>query len=109
MADLQALESANGNPRQGGVLVTFPSGERVELAWDHGAPMLDVDVLGECKRLAARLIEHLSRKALHDDLERTNWASIVAALQRIVTDWNDKLKAATYAQGAAQQGAPVVH
>ena len=33
-----------------------------------------------------------------DDVNRTNWASVTAAVQRIISDWNDKTRARLYAE-----------
>ena len=99
MADLQRLESTTNNPRQGGFVIRFPSGRAELVEWNFGAPMRDAAILQAAKDLAAQLIERLSASAAHDDVERTNWASVVAAIQRIVTDWNEELKRSVYAAG----------
>jgi len=99
MADLQRLESTTNNPRQGGFVIRFPSGRAEVVEWDTGAPMRADAVLQVSKNMAAQLVERLSASASHDDMERTNWASVVAAIQRIVTDWNEELKRSVYAAG----------
>lgn len=107
MAELQRLESRTGDPKQGGFVMRFPSGRVEVIEWNFGAPMRADQLLQASKDLAAKVIERLSSSAAHDDMERTNWASVVAAIQRIVTDWNDTLKASIYAAGP-QHHAPTL-
>ena len=100
MANLQRLEATSNDPKVGGFVMTFPSGRAEVIEWNHGAPFAsDAAILEASKQLAAQLVERLSRTASHDDLERTNWASVVAAIQRIVTDWNAALKRSIYDAG----------
>jgi hypothetical protein len=101
MADLQRLESKQpGNARIGGFIIRFPSGRAEVIEWDHGAPFAsDAALTAAAKQLATQLVERLSRTASHDDMERTNWASVVAAIQRLLSDWNAALKLQLYAAG----------
>ena len=95
MAQLWPLE-APGNPRIGGVLLKFPSGLQKTLQWDYPRPV--VDTLAAAKHLSARVLDELMRENHADDISRTNWASITAAIQRLVIDWNARMRAAMVAQ-----------
>jgi hypothetical protein len=86
MANLHRLE-APGDPHTGGVLAEFPSGRRLQAAWRHAE---SVDSMATAKRVAASLLERLLAERLTDDAERTNWPSLVAAVQVIVRDWDAK-------------------
>ncbi len=84
-----------------GFLAVFPSGAAKQIVWRTGAPIEPTVDAG--KKYAAALIEALSKDALFDDMERTNWASAVAAIQKIVGDFNDKLRVKLYANAAPVQ------
>lgn len=81
---LQRLESATSDPCAGGVLVTFPSGTAKQLAWRYRG---EFDTLATAKDLAARALQSCLDERRIDDAERTNWASVAAAMARILTDW----------------------
>jgi len=83
-----------------GVILKFPSGATKQVAWCTGAPI--EPTLDAAKSYAAAVIEHLSSKALYDDMERTNWASAVAAFQKVIMDFNARLKQRLYAESPAQ-------
>jgi hypothetical protein len=85
---LYPAESVNSDTEIGGFVCIFPSGATKQVAWKSQAPIQDT--LAAAKQYTASLIEHLSRLALFDDMERTNWASCVAAVQKIIQDWNEK-------------------
>ncbi len=84
-----------------GFLAVFPSGAAKTVTWQAGAPISPE--LEAAKQYAASLIEALSADALFDDMERTNWASAVAAIQKIISDFNDKLRLALYANDSTVQ------
>jgi hypothetical protein len=86
MANLHRLE-APGHPDVGGVLAEFPSGRRLQATWRHAE---QVDSLATAKRIAAHLLDALLKSGNHDDADRTNWPSLVAAVQTIVRDWDAK-------------------
>lgn len=105
MAELHRL-GMPGNTRHGGVLVTFPEGDGVELAWDRAAPF--PDTLQAAKCLAAELIEAFRKQGLDERIRFTNWASVTAALQRHIEDWNKARREALYAE-SRPQSRPEVH
>jgi hypothetical protein len=75
----------------------MPSGASKSVVWRQAAPI--EPTLEAAKKCAAQIIEALSADARYDDMERTNWTSVVAAIQKIVMDWNDKRREALYAEG----------
>lgn len=88
------------DPDVAGFVVEFPSGIRKSVAWRSRAPI--VPTLDAAKAYAAELIAaRSSEPGGLDDVERTNWASVTAAVQRIIMDWNDKARARLYAHTPA--------
>jgi hypothetical protein len=69
------------------VLCVFPSGARKQITWSHPSPI--VDTLTTAKTCMAHLVDHMLARGLHDDLERTNIPSAVAAIQRVIADHNE--------------------
>lgn len=85
------------DPETAGFIVEFPSGVRKQIAWKSKAPIMPT--LEAAKEYAARLIEaRSSEPGGLDDVERTNWTSVVAAVQRIIADWNDRTRGRLYAE-----------
>jgi hypothetical protein len=84
--ELHPAESTNGDPFVGGFVARWPSGTTKQVAWRFDRPIYPT--LDAAKQYAAKLIETLSA----DDRERTNWASAVAAIQKIISDWNEKVR-----------------
>lgn len=99
--ELWPAESTNADPNAGGFICRFPSGTTKQVAWRTGAPI--TPTLDAAKTYATQLIEALSREAKFDDMERTNWASAVAAIQKIISDWNDKLRERLYSNAPTLQ------
>ena len=95
MAKLYPAESANGQTDVGGFVVEFPSGTRKSVAWRSGAPI--PDTLAAAKQYVIQLTQTMLDERRIDDLERTNMPSLVAAVQRIIQDWNDKTRTRLYA------------
>jgi len=92
MTTLQRLESTTNDATIGGFVITFPSGAARILHWQaHEAitPLRDA-----AKKYAAAALQTCIDEDRRDDADRTNWASVTAAVQRIVSDWNDKLRIA---------------
>ena len=87
--NLIRLSAVNNDPRIGGFLITYPSSYVEEVSWVSDKKV--TDTLKEAKLIAARLVQNLIERKHNDDLERTNWASVVAAIQRIISDWGDRL------------------
>ena len=91
------------DPEAAGFVVEFPSGTRKVVAWKSKAPI--VPTLDAAKKYAGELIAARgSEPGGMDDVNRTNWASVVAAVQRIITDWNDKTRARLYAAAPQAPG-----
>ncbi len=95
MAKLFPAESTTSDSTVGGFVVEFPSGARKSVAWRSQAPI--PDTLTAAKTYAAQLVQHMLDKQLTDDLDRTNIPSLVAAIQKIISDWNDKRRKALHA------------
>jgi hypothetical protein len=76
----------------GGFLVTFPSGLTKEVIWQSATPA--PDSLRAAKEFAAGLLQQLIEANAVDDADRTNWPSLVAAIQRIVMDFNERRRTA---------------
>lgn len=96
MAKLFPAESAINDPEVFGVVVEFPSGTRKSLSWRQSAPV--IDALETAKHCAAQLVKALIDGGKMDDVDRTNWASLTAAMQALVMAWNEKRRAALYAE-----------
>lgn len=83
------------DPETAGFIVEFPSGVRKSIAWKSQAPI--TPTLDAAKSYAAELLAARSSElGGMDDVNRTNWASVTAAVQRIISDWNDKTRARLY-------------
>jgi hypothetical protein len=91
MTTLHRLESATGNIRAGGVLITYPSGAASEIAWESDGRLI-LPTLDAAKRYAAEVIAKLQAEGRQADLDATNWASVVAALQAHIEDFNGLLR-----------------
>ena len=91
----------SNDPEVAGFVVEWPSGKRQSVAWRSRVPILPT--IDAAKQYATKLIEARGREPGGiDDLERTNWPSVVAAIQRLIGDWNEQTKAAIYESGDAQ-------
>lgn len=87
---LQRLES--DDKRHGGVVLTFPSGAAKSVTWSTGEPIHPP--LDAAKGYAAQVLDALMREGRIDDADRTNWASVVAAMVRLIEDFNLRLEGA---------------
>lgn len=103
MAKLFTAESAITDPLIGGFIVEFPSGARKSVSWRQSAPI--AETLEAAKAFTVQLVQHCLDSKLTDDLERTNIPSLVAGVQKIIMDWNEKRRAALY----AEREKPAVH
>ncbi len=77
------------NAEEGGFIMFFPSGAFKQVSWRQIKPI--TPTLDAAKKFAEKVIEALQRDGLAGDIDRTNWASATAAIQRIVLDWNDAI------------------
>jgi hypothetical protein len=72
----------------GGVAVEFPSGKCKKAQWQAPEPISDTKSLAlDC---AARVRAALMDEGAQDDIDRTNWVSVVAAIQKHIQDFNAK-------------------
>jgi len=92
---LWPAESTTYEPNVGGFVAEFPSGAMKSVAWRTGAPI--EPTIDAAKKYTADLITALQKEGLSDDLNRTNWTSAVAAIQHIISQWNEKLRTRLYA------------
>jgi hypothetical protein len=86
-----ALIAAEGDKSErGGFFVFLPSGATRVVSWTAVQPI--TPTLEASKKYAAEVIESLLKAGLQTDVDATNWASVTAAIQRIILDWNSSLK-----------------
>lgn len=85
----------------GGFAISFPSGACKSVTWKSEAPIQDT--LAAAKQYAASVLQACMDERRIDDAERTNWASVTAAIQRIVQDWNEGARARLRASVAGSQ------
>lgn len=83
MTTLHRLEDP-AHRQAGGVLLTFPSGYRMQLAWEGDASL---DVQATARELGARALAGLMDRGLSADADGTNWSSLVAGLGHVVREW----------------------
>ncbi len=84
---LRRLEADNATI--GGVLYTFPSGRSKQATWQSKSVV--TDTLELAKACASQVRAQLMDEGATDDLDRTNWPSLVAGTQKHIRDWNDRL------------------
>lgn len=72
-------------------MVFLPSGATKTVAWRSTKPI--TPTLDAAKEYASKLAESLIESAgvSHPDVQRTNWTSVAAAVQRIILDFNRRL------------------
>ena len=75
----------------GGVLYTFPSGKSKQATWKSESQITDTLTLA--KSCASQVRAQLMDEGATDDLDRTNWPSLVAGTQRHIQDFNARLGA----------------
>jgi hypothetical protein len=90
MTQIYRLEAKVGSTDTGGIAFRFPSGKVKTLTWKTQAPI--EPTLDAAKEYATKLIDEMLRGGGMDDVERTNWASAVAAIQKHILDFNQKLR-----------------
>lgn len=102
---LIAAESVDGEAEVGGFVVFFPSGATKVVGWRSAAPI--TPTLEAAKKYTANLIESLQKQGLDSDIDRTNWVSVAAAIQRIILDWNGAVQVRIGAEMAKRFGGDV--
>ena len=85
MAQLRAL-TCTQDQTIGGFIITFPSGLTKEVIWQSAVPA--PDALRAAKEFTSGVLDQLLQEGKTDDANRTNWASVTAAVQKIVLDFN---------------------
>jgi len=90
MAQLHPLTS--NDPRIAGILVVFPNSQGVELTWSARAPIKDPHT--QAKSYATMLVDTLRESGMQHHIDGTNWASMVAAIQKHLVDFNARLRTA---------------
>ena len=99
------IEAEGDSAEEGGFFIFFNSGATKVVRWrevNQITPTLEAS-----KKYAAALIEALQKSGQVDDIDSTNWASVTAAIQRIILDWNGKLARRVGAEMAKQFGGDV--
>lgn len=89
MTRLIRLTSINNDPQIGAFAIEFPSGACKSVQWQSAERI--GDTLTAAKKYASECLQTCLDEQRIDDAERTNWASVTAAIQRIIGDWNDAL------------------
>lgn len=76
---------------EGGFLVFLPSGDTKVIGWRSPKPI--TPTIDAAKKYTAQVIEDIAKKRGYecDDITRTNWVSVAAAVQRIILDFNDRV------------------
>jgi len=99
MTELRRLEAPPpANPLDGGALITYPSGHTQQVVWRSDGRLI-LPTKDAAKQYAAAALQRLMDERRIDDAERTNWVSLTAAMEKILTDFNDILRAHLVARG----------
>lgn len=85
MAKLRALTCMQ-DQTIGGFVIEFPSGLTKEVVWQSAVPA--PDPLRAAKEFTVGVLDQLLEEGKTDDANRTNWASVTAAVQKMVLDFN---------------------
>ncbi len=105
---LVEAESADGDPEVGGFVIFFPSGHHMTVGWRSVRPI--EPAIDAAKKYAADIIDKLIRANSDEaqaDMNRTNWVSVVAAIQKIVLDWNFTIRMRISSEMARRFGGPL--
>lgn len=100
------LRLEGNTPEVGGFIVFFPSGRHLNLVWNH--PQQIQPTKEAAFSFTGRLVDELNKlsadgdKTADEDLARTNWVSVAAAVQRQILDFNDAISKAIGATMAEQ-------
>lgn len=81
---LYRLESSDATI--GGVAFEFPSGKCKSATWQ--SPGRVTDTLAMAKKVTVQVLDAMLREGAQDDVDRTNWTSCVAAVQKHISEWN---------------------
>lgn len=87
------VESSEGEPEVGGFMIFLPSGATKVVNWRSAKPI--TPTLDAAKKYATELVDSLLKQhgnnIGHEDIQRTNWTSVAAAIQRIILDFNHRI------------------
>ena len=85
------LESDDGKPEIGGFLLFLPSGATRIVNWTTAKPI--TPTLEAAQQYATDAVETIikAQGLGHMDVQRVNWTSVTAAIQRVIMDFNHKL------------------
>ena len=104
MTELRRLEATPpANPFDGGVLITYPSGHTAQLVWRSDGRLI-LPTKEAAQQYAAAALDALMQERRVDDAERTNWVSLTAAMEKILTDFNEILRKHLVARGITGKG-----
>lgn len=87
MPNIHLLESETPS-NVGGVLLTFESGHALQARWSGVGKSNDPVQVG--KQIAAEALRNLNEKGLRDDLNSTNWPSLVAGIAEQFRLWRER-------------------
>lgn len=86
------IELEGDKVEHGGFLIFLPSGRTKVISWSSPKPI--TPTIDAAKEYTAKVIEQLLAENSaqgQSDFDGTNWVSVVAAVQRILLDFNDKV------------------
>lgn len=105
------LESSEGKVEEGGFLLFLPSGKTKVCPWHTAKPI--TPTLEAAKEFATKVVDSIIKAEGigSPDIQRVNWTSVTAAIQRVIMDFNDKLTGAINAKMVrdAVEGKTVYH
>ena len=92
------LESAEGKIEQGGFMLFLPSGKTKVMPW-HAARQI-TPTLQAAQKYATEVADSIIKAEGIEspDIQRVNWTSVAAAIQRVIIDFNTKLVGAINAK-----------
>lgn len=85
-----AVESVDREPEVGGFVIFLPSGAMKTVHWRSAKPISPT--LEAAKDYTAKVVDSLLKQHQsrpHEDIQKVNWTSVCAAVQRVILDWND--------------------
>lgn len=100
------------DPEVGGFLIFYPSGKHMTISWrvvKHIEPTKEAalqfvgKIVDDLNKAAAQGTPE-DRQAAEQDLKRTNWVSVTAAVQRVILDFNSELSNRISLKMAAEFG-----
>ncbi len=94
------VPAESGRPNVFGLIIAFPKdpGEQSNVKLSIvSAPIKDHELHNPnfCKNFAEQVVDALQKRGRMDLVTTTNWASVTAAIQRLLNDWNAKRQAPT--------------